>query len=74
MTRGTIKQAIEGWPVRLATWAFLLGMWWMSTKYAIAQKADREDVSALGRDLKVIKILLCRQTPTDSYCAEKERP
>lgn len=42
----------------------LLGFAWNS-------KADTADVEAIGRDVRVIKALVCKDHPNDSLCSAR---
>ena len=57
-TERTVKLAVV-----VAGALALLGMAWES-------KADARDVDAIGRDVRDIKQLVCRQYPTDSLCRD----
>lgn len=56
--------------IALVVGAFAFGGAWMLLQGQVANKADSSTVEAMARDIRTIKLILCRQQPGDSYCAE----
>jgi hypothetical protein len=47
---------------------FAAGGAWAATRVQIAGKADKTDMAAMAADVRVIKVLVCRDHPGDSMC------
>lgn len=69
------RESFEAWvsqhAVKFIVYAFLVGVAWMSVTSALAQKADKQEVESVQRDVKTILTLICRQYPNDSRCTNR---
>jgi len=59
--------------LQLIVYGVALGIAWGSLKAEVSRKANTVDVVAIASDVRDIKVLICRDHPGDSACADAPR-
>jgi hypothetical protein len=67
----TTRELVNSPTAKLVVYAIALGIAWATLRAEVAEKADKADVQAMAADIRDIRAILCRATPTDSFCARR---